>query len=68
MYVKNGHKTHVQEQMYLKKRKEKDTSNPHYIPQILTLPLTKCPILTLPLRMTTLISKLLPLFVTSDKE
>ena len=33
MYVKNGQKTHVQEQMYLKQRKEKDTSNPHYIPK-----------------------------------
>ena len=42
-------------------RKEKDTSNPHYISQKKkkksTLPLTKCPLLTLPLRMTTLISK-----------
>ena len=27
--------------MFLKKRKEKDTNNPHYIPQISTLPLTK---------------------------
>ena len=27
--------------MYLKRRKEKDTSNPHYIAQISTLPLTK---------------------------
>ena len=36
---------------------------------ISTLPLTKCPILTLPLRMTTLISKLLPLLsrVTKGK-
>ena len=34
---------------------------------ISTLPLTKCPILTLPLSMTTLITKLLPLSVMSDK-
>ena len=54
MYVKNGHKTHVQEHMYLKQRKETDTSNPHYIPKKKTL-LTKCPILTL-------ISKITPPF------
>ena len=34
---------------------------------ISTLPLTKCPLLTLPLSITTLISKLLPLFVMSGK-
>ena len=34
---------------------------------ISTPPLTKCHILTLPLSMTNLISKLLPIFVTSDK-
>ena len=34
---------------------------------ISTLPLKKRPILTLPLSMNTLIKKLLPLFVTSDK-
>ena len=38
MYVNNGHKTHVQERMYLKKRKEKDTCNPHYIPQYALFP------------------------------
>ena len=47
--------------MYLKKRKEKkrkDTKYPHYIPKKkkLNTPLTNGPILTLPLRMTTLIS------------
>ena len=39
------------------KKRKKDTCNPHYIPQISTLPLTKCPLLTPPLKMTTLISK-----------
>ena len=32
MYVNNGHNTHVQDIMYLKWRKEKDTNNPYYIP------------------------------------
>ena len=37
----NGHKTNIQDIMYLKWReKKKNTSNPHYIPQC-TLPLTK---------------------------
>ena len=37
MYVKNGHKTYVQDINVSKKekRKKKDTINPHYIPQIL---------------------------------
>ena len=43
-------------------KRKKDTCNPHYISQISTLPLTKCPILTLPLRMTNLISKTTPHF------
>ena len=52
----------VQEQCIYKRKRRKDTCNPHYIPpqKISTLPLTKCPILTLPLRMTTLISKTTP--------
>ena len=63
----NGHKTHVEEINVSKvERKEK-------IHKILTtsliskLPRKKFPIRTLPLSMTTLISKLLPIFVTSDK-
>ena len=40
MYIKNGHKTHVQDIMYLKWRKEKDTNNPK-IQIILTTSLKK---------------------------
>ena len=44
-------------------RKEKDTSNPHYIPQKYTLPLTKISYTNPPpMCMTTLISKTTPLF------
>ena len=61
--------------MYLKEKEKKRYKNPHYIPHKHTLPNTKSPILTLPLTQnllppmstTTLISKLLHLFVTSDK-
>ena len=68
----NGHKTSCTRVMYLKRKKRKDTYYPHYIPQINirtnTPPNKNSPILTLPLRMTTLISpKLLPLFVMSNK-
>ena len=54
MVTKPMHK----KKMYHKQRKEKDTCNPHYIPQKYQhSPQQKCPILTLPLRMTTLISQ-----------
>jgi len=49
-----------------KKKKKKDTSNPHYIPQK-SHPPNKNSYTNSLLRMTTLISKLFPLFVTSDK-
>ena len=63
MYVKkNGHKTHVQDIMYLKWRRKKDTNNPHYIPQKEHFPYQKSAILTLPLTMTTLITKTTPIF------
>ena len=38
-------------------RKEKNTSNPHYISQCALSPSQKSPMLTLPLSMTTLITK-----------
>ena len=41
MYVNNGQETHVQEKMYLKQRKEKDTCNPYYIPQKINTPPNK---------------------------
>ena len=51
-----------------KKGKEKKRyRNPHYIPHKHFPYHKKSPMLTLPVCMTTLISKLLPLFVTSDK-
>ena len=48
MYVNNGHNTHVQDIMYLKWRREKDTNNPHYIPQKEHSPCQKSPMLTPP--------------------
>ena len=45
-------------------RKEKDTSNPHYIPQYKHSPYQKSPILTLSLTMTTLITKTTLLFLS----
>ena len=38
-------------------RKEKNTSKPQYVPQCALSPFQKSPILTLPLTMTTLITK-----------
>ena len=43
-------------------REEKNTSSPHYIPQCALSPWQKSPILTLPLPMTTLITKTTPPF------
>ena len=63
--MSNNHKTNVQEIMYLKQKEKKRYKNPRYIPQINTPPISYTnPSL---MSMTTLISKLLPLFVTSDK-
>ena len=45
-------------------RKEKDTSNPHYIPQYKYSPYQKSPILTLSLTMTTFITKTTLLFLS----
>ena len=62
MYVNNGYKTYVQDIMYLKWRKEKDTNNPHYILQKEHSPCQKSPMLTIPPTMTTLITKTTPPF------
>ena len=63
--MSNGQKTNVQDIIYLKEEEKNKYKNPQYIPQY-TLPLS--PILTLPpISMTTRISKLLYLFVKSDK-
>ena len=49
-------------------RKEKDTSNPHYILQNMNTPLKKISYSNPPpMCMNTLISKLVPIFVMSDK-
>ena len=65
--MSNGHKTNIHE-VNVKERKE-NTQERHYIPQgINTPPIAKISYANPPLMyMTTLISKLLPLFVTSDK-
>ena len=47
--MSNGHKTNVQGIMYLKYKEKKRYKNSHYIPHIHTPPITKSPILTLPL-------------------
>ena len=47
--MSNGHKTNVQGLMYLKYKEKERYKNSHYIPHIHTPPITKSPILTLPL-------------------
>ena len=60
--------------MYLKRKKRKQYVNSHYIPQNINIPTIKKTYVNSPRKymtnlkyMTTLIPKLLPLFVTNDK-
>ena len=64
--MSNGHKTNIQKNN-VSKGERKDTKSPHYIPYR-HFPYHKISYANPPpMCMTTLISKLLPLFVTSDK-
>ena len=59
----SGHKTNVQEIMYLKENEKKRYINHHYIPHIYALPLTKMSYTNAPPKyMTTFIPKTTPLF------
>ena len=64
MYVKMVTRSMYKNNVSQIERKEKDTYKPYYIPQCALSPYQKFPMLTLPLSMTTLITKTTPPFLS----